>query len=248
LKYDHFFLSAVTVAVVLAFMLHAMYRPPLPPCALSPRPFTIRAYTMRRDRQVLESSPAQGTGFFVHSPHATMLPGTTTIITHPIQHALMASGGVQVLFPLLSQFASTTDTDHATDTGIDTETDQPAKTSGSTTTAAATTATTENSTNIGASTDAVAAMSAGTAASAASSSGQPTFLKLSVIFPGVCKGETAGWQQQLQQHQQQQPPPPQQPQEPMDPPPRRPHADGHACVVANAADASHRQTGAFLSR
>ena len=55
-----------------------------------------------------ESSPHNATcQFFAHSPHATMLPDVQAVTTHPILEALFSSGGVQVLFPLLSQYAKT---------------------------------------------------------------------------------------------------------------------------------------------
>eukprot|EP00041_Stephanoeca_diplocostata_P039236 m.1602653 g.1602653 ORF g.1602653 m.1602653 type:complete len:779 (-) comp25353_c0_seq68:6930-9266(-) len=62
---------------------------------------------------VLESSPAQGLEYFVHSPHATMLSGVVSIKTEQLQQSLRSSGGIQVLLPLFSQLkdvqARTTD-------------------------------------------------------------------------------------------------------------------------------------------
>jgi hypothetical protein len=49
----------------------------------------------------------------VHSPHATMLADVTPVTTQPIYEALLSSGGVQILFPLLVQ-APALSTDEAT--------------------------------------------------------------------------------------------------------------------------------------
>uniref|UniRef100_H2YT39 BEACH-type PH domain-containing protein n=1 Tax=Ciona savignyi TaxID=51511 RepID=H2YT39_CIOSA len=47
------------------------------------------------------SSEAQR--WFVHNPHALMLPGVKAVVTHSIHSALHSVGGAEVLFPLFSQ-------------------------------------------------------------------------------------------------------------------------------------------------
>jgi hypothetical protein len=47
------------------------------------------------DDKCMESSTSE-LEYFVHSPHATMLPGVSALTTGQIQEALRANGGVQV--------------------------------------------------------------------------------------------------------------------------------------------------------
>jgi len=41
--------------------------------------------------------------WFVHSPHALMLPGVDAVVTHSIYSALHSVGGIEILFPLFNQ-------------------------------------------------------------------------------------------------------------------------------------------------
>nr|XP_058950691.1 neurobeachin-like [Pocillopora verrucosa] len=56
------------------------------------------------DQQLcLEASPTENPSFFCHSPHALMLEGVQSVVTHSLQSILHSLGGIQMLLPLFSQ-------------------------------------------------------------------------------------------------------------------------------------------------
>ncbi|XP_068720916.1 lipopolysaccharide-responsive and beige-like anchor protein [Montipora capricornis] len=56
------------------------------------------------DQQLcLEASPTENHSFFCHSPHALMLEGVQSVVTHSLQSILHSLGGIQMLLPLFTQ-------------------------------------------------------------------------------------------------------------------------------------------------
>ncbi|KAJ7325688.1 hypothetical protein OS493_029114 [Desmophyllum pertusum] len=56
------------------------------------------------DQQLcLEASPTENPSFFCHSPHALMLEGVQSVVTHSLQCILHSLGGIQMLLPLFGQ-------------------------------------------------------------------------------------------------------------------------------------------------